>query len=354
MLAVACAAIAAGACGLGREARTLQRPASGTPDGTVSSERDRARLAEVAGARRAAPADTGYHIGPDDLLEVRIPDLLEVAAPVASRGGETPAVAGAPVFQQGLRVGADGIVKIPSLGPVLASGRTPAELEDDIARRLVAADLLRHPQVSVVVAEYRGRVVAVTGAVERPGLYPLTRPGARLSDFLWTAGGPKSDAGRVVEFVPAGEEAHGPIRIDLEVLARPGTTDGDIVDAEARPGDVLKVAPAGSVLVDGWVERPGAYPITRGLTVGGAVAAAGGNVFAGDRRKVEVRRATAPGEDGSFMVDLEAIAKGQLADVPVVDGDVVRLPVHTARIVPYVVWVAAREMVHVGGSLPLF
>src|SRR5439155_208882 len=117
---------------------------------------------------------------------------------------------------------------------------TPTELEHDIARRLVAADILRSPHVTVLVAEYRSRVVAVSGSVERPGLYPITKPGTTLTDILWAAGCPNRDAGRVIEFVP------------------------------------------------------------------------------------------------------------------VVDGDVIRLPVSASRVVPWGMWTVAREMVHVGGNVLLF
>jgi polysaccharide export outer membrane protein len=312
----------------------------------------------LADTRSGAPAEDGYRIGPDDLLDIRIPDLLEAGPSAAGRstpaGGELPSVAGVPAFQQGMRVTADGYVKIPSLGLVRASGLTPTELEEDIAKRLVAADLLRHPEVSVQIAEYRSRVVAVTGAVERPGLYPLTRPGARLSDILWAAGGPNREAGRVLSFVPVGESATAPIRVDLHTLPHAGDMARGAIDPPVRPGDVVHIAPAGSVLVDGWVEKPGAYPVTHGLTVSGAVAAAGGRSFAGDGAKVLVKRTVGEGEDRSFVIDLDAVADGVALDVPVLDGDVVQLPVHRTRVVPYAVWSVAKEMIHIGGSIPIF
>ena len=200
-------------------------------------------------------------------------------------------------------------------------------------------------------------MVAVSGSVERPGLYPITKPGTTLTDILWAAGGPNRDAGRVVEFVPAADGSAGdrsPVRLDLELLLGLAGRDGRMPNPPARPGDVVSVAPAGSVLVDGWVEKPGSYPVTRGLTVSGALAAAGGQVFAADRRRATVKRVLGPGEDRSFTVDLDAVAHGVAADPPVVDGDVIRLPVSASRVVPWGMWTVAREMVHVGGNVLLF
>src|SRR5207244_6526326 len=136
--------------------------------GDLTSAADRARLEVIAAARASAADDGGYRIGPDDLLDIRIPDLLEAQAQAASPrgaqgGAEVPAVSAAPAFQQGVRVTGSGEVSVPLLGMVPANGLTPTELEQDITRRLVAADILRSPHVSVLVAEYRSRVVAVTG-----------------------------------------------------------------------------------------------------------------------------------------------------------------------------------------------
>src|SRR5207245_8407695 len=132
-------------------------------------------------------------------------------------------------FQQGVRVTGSGEVNLPLLGMVPANSLTPTALEQEIARRLVAAEILRSPHVSVLVAEYRSRVVAVTGSVERPGLYPITRPGTTLGDLLWAAGGPNREAGRVVEFVPAADGGAGdrsPLRLDLELLLGLAGPDG--------------------------------------------------------------------------------------------------------------------------------
>src|SRR5262245_14493943 len=172
------------------------------------SDADRARLAALAREReRSAPQDAAYRIGPDDLLDIRIPDLMDAQA---SQPGAQPAsgavgpatVAGSPTFHEGARVDDLGEVSVPHVGVVHAAGATTAELEREIGRRLVASGILRRPQVTVQIAEYRSRVVAVVGSVERPGTYPLTRPGATVADMIWAAGGPAKDAGRVVQFSP--------------------------------------------------------------------------------------------------------------------------------------------------------
>jgi len=324
------------------------------------STHDRARLEALASARAANPTNEGYRIGPDDLLDIRVPDLLEAQTSGSAHTGQgsndTPTVAGAPVYQQGFRVNAAGDVNLPALGVVHAADLSPGELEDAIAHRLVDAGILRAPHVTVLVSEYRSHVVAVVGSVEHPGLYPVTRPGSTLADMIWAAGGPSHEAGRVIEFTPAPEADRAdpsPIHLDLEMLLHPAGKD-TVASLPARPGDVLNVAPAGSVLVDGWVDKPGSYQVTRGLTVSGAVAAAGGAVFAADKHRVVVKRVLWSGDDGLFTVDLDAVAHGLAPDVPVADGDIVRLPASRLRVIPWGVWTIAREMVHIGGNVLLF
>ena len=362
----------AAACGTQRAAAVRPAGAVDQPPmlGALMTAEDRHRLETIARAR-AQTSDGGYRIGPDDLLDIRIPDLLDpaaMAAPLPERdAGLVAALRQAPVFQQGTRVSALGDITLPLIGTVRAGGMTPAELEAELARRLVAAGVLRRPQVSVLVAEYRSRVVAVVGSVERPGLYPLTRPGATLADLVWAAGGPTKEAGRIVAFVPergatqAGAapdltllERGQPVRVDLETLLHGTGTEPLTLNPQVRAGDLISVSPAGNVNVEGWVEKPGAYPVTRSLTLTGAVAAAGGRLFAADCTRVMVKRALPSGEQTTATIDLDRIATGADPDPPIADGDVVRLPPSIPRLVPYGAWTLLTAMIHVGASVPLF
>ena len=358
-LALAAALVAGCSATSVRRDLDLAQPRNGTANaGDLMGARDHDALAGLAAARERKGRD-GYRIGPDDLLDVRIPKLLSSQATdtthATNNGATVPSVAEAPVFQEGLRVAADGNVTVPQLGTVRAAGLTPAQLEAEISRRLVAAGILLHPNVSVQIAEHRSAVAAVMGSVERPGLYPLTRPGATIADLIWAAGGPNKDAGRVVEFTPAsGQGAGAPIRIDLDVLAKDRGGQATALNPVAMAGDVITVDPAGSVLVDGWVDKPGSYQVTRGLTLTGAVAAAGGQLFAADRQNVSVKRVLAGGEQQYFTVDLDAIASGRAPDFPITDGDVVHLPMSVVRAVPWSAYEIGKEAVHISGYIPLF
>jgi len=325
---------------------------------------DRSRLDGLVAARARERAAGGYRIGPDDLLEIRIPDLIDTPAALPSTtrspdGTITP-VTGTPSFAQGVRVSASGDVTLPLLGQVHVDGLTPTDAERDISRRLVQRGILRNPQVNVNVIEYRSRTVAVVGAVEKPGTYPVTRPGATVNDLIWAAGGPTKDAGRMVQLMPGdgatptagASPARQPIRLDLETLMHPGA--GDAVAIPVRPGDIISVGPAGNVTVEGWVDKPGSYPVTRGLSLSGAVAAAGGPSFAADRHHARVQRVLASGEQQFFDVDLEAVSKGQASDPIVTDGDVVRVPASTPLLIPWGFWSVAKELVRFGGSVAVF
>ena len=353
---LALVAVAAG-CGMVRDAAPDPEPRVGrSPVAALASPEDRARLVALAQQRRTVDGRDGYRIGPDDLLDIRIPDLVEKSGDLDQigrvRGAVLPSVSEAPTYDRGQRVSSRGDVVLPYVGTVHVEGMTTSEVEADLARRLRAADLLRKPQVSVAVAEYRHSVVAVLGSVERPGLYPLTRPGATLADVIWAAGGASRDAGRLVTFTPVGGSQ--PIQVDLEELIQPaGIRDAEL-NPRVAPGDVINIAPAGNVLVDGWVDKPGSYAVTRGLTVSGAVAAAGGRMFAGDGHNVTVRRTLGSNAQEVFTVDLLAVGDGRLPDVPIADGDVVRIPPSWVRVVPWGMWSFAKEMVNIGGSVPIF
>ena len=103
----------------------------------------------------------------------------------------------------------------------------------------------------------------------------------------------------------------------------------------ARPGDIIIVPGGGQVLVEGWVGKPGAYKITPGLTILGAVAAAGGPHFAADTSSVRLISTGNHGEKFLTTANLEHLKRGTSPDVAVREGDVIEVSSSTAKAVPY-------------------
>ena len=91
----------------------------------------------------------------------------------------------------------------------------------------------------------------------------------------------------------------------------------------ARPGDIIMVPGGGEVFIQGWVGKPGAYKITSGLTILGAVAAAGGTLFPADNGSIELIRTNNQGQKTSFVANLDAIKAGEQPDLPLREGDVI-------------------------------
>lgn len=106
----------------------------------------------------AAVGRPDYRIGPSDLLSVSVFQVEDL--------------------EREVRVNNAGQVSLPLIGAVDAAGKTVDELEAAIASAY-AASYLQDPQVSVFVKEFASQRVTVGGAVQKPGIYPLT--GARLS-----------------------------------------------------------------------------------------------------------------------------------------------------------------------------
>ncbi|MBM4257099.1 MAG: hypothetical protein FJ147_14520 [Deltaproteobacteria bacterium] len=304
-------------------------------------------------AREDALAD--YPLGPGDVLEVSVPNLDEIQT-----------------FST--RVSGEGKVTLPLVGLIQAGGMTESQFRDEVRRRL-EAKFMNEPQVNVFVREYRSRQVAVTGAVQKPGLYDLTSGTNTILDLIGLAGGMNQDAAPRVLLFPAesvavakggkpsagmaaafgsGPNAHlvpkpEPVVINLQNWSQGG---GQIhMTLPVRPGDVIMIPSSGEVLVEGWVEKPGSYKITPGLTLLGSIAAAGGPHFAANTGAVELIRTKKDGGKVSFTADLEKIKRGESQDLPVQEGDIIAMPSSTMKLAPYGMYSLISGMFRVGATV---
>jgi polysaccharide export outer membrane protein len=66
----------------------------------------------------------------------------------------------------------DGMISVPLLKDVRATGLTPQQLSDSLAK--TATRWVQDPNVTVIVRQINSRAVYITGRVMRAGRYPLT------------------------------------------------------------------------------------------------------------------------------------------------------------------------------------
>ncbi len=66
-----------------------------------------------------------------------------------------------------------GRMKLPLIGEVDAVGKTPSELSFEL-EQMYGDQYLQDPDVNVTIVESIGRRITLDGAVNKPGLYPIT------------------------------------------------------------------------------------------------------------------------------------------------------------------------------------
>jgi protein involved in polysaccharide export with SLBB domain len=126
-----------------------------------------------------------------------------------------------------------------------------------------------------------------------------------------------------------------------------------VLSLPVRPGDVIMIPEAGTVYIQGWVVRPGYYEIYQDLTMLAVVAAAGGAKFPADMSAARLIRPEPNGEKKIFDVDLQAVARGELTDVYVQNGDVIELGATPPKLVAYSLFYFFTAVFHVGAGLSL-
>jgi len=141
-----------------------------------------------ASPRSSRTGDT-FIIGDDDVLSINVwkEDALTKQVPVRS----------------------DGKISLPLIGDIQAAGRTPPQLEQDIAEKLT--NYISNPQVVVIVQQINSLKFNILGQVNKPGSYPLTS-GTTVVDAIALAGGFRDFAKKKGVYVLRQDSAGGEIR----------------------------------------------------------------------------------------------------------------------------------------------
>jgi polysaccharide export outer membrane protein len=185
------------------------------------------------------------------------------------------------------RVSESGVVSYPLLGVIRIIDSSPTQVESLIARRLRDGGFIQNPQVTVNILQFRSQQVSVLGSVARPGRYPLETTGMRLSEMLSVAGGVTSDGSDQIMLMTRRDGQLRRYEIDLVQMFATGDASTDMT---LVAGDVIYVNRAPQCYIYGQVQRPGMYPLDRGLTVSQAIAKGGGLTLRGTDRNVRVQR----------------------------------------------------------------
>jgi len=170
----------------------------------------------VPAVKAIAPVAQGdYVIGPEDVLDISVWNNNTISRTVPVRP--------------------DGMISLPLLNDVRASGQTPLQLRDDLMKRL--AEYMPSPEVSVIVREVHSPKVSVVGSVRKPGRFEL-KTGATVLDFLALAEGVDEYASPKRIVVLRNEDG---VTKRLPFNYHKVTTGKEQENFPLRPGDIIVV-----------------------------------------------------------------------------------------------------------------
>lgn len=222
-------------------------------------------------AAQAVAATQEYRVGAGDVLRI--------------------AAFQSPELTMDAQVSASGQISYPLAGVVDVAGLSPFDIGRLLEKKLRDGGYFKQPQINVLVSDYRAKVVSVAGQVSRPGRYPLDRGSLRLSELMALAGGVRPEGADEVVVLRDGRS--GPERIGVNLASL--FTGKDTADIEVMAGDRVFVDKAPRMYVRGEVQRPGEFQIPAGLTVGQALAIAGGATPRGAEGNIDIFRVAANG-----------------------------------------------------------
>jgi polysaccharide export outer membrane protein len=203
-------------------------------------------LSVVAVGAPAAPAS--YVLGPGDSIDI--------------------VVFGQPDLSQTVTIKPDGMVALPLVGEMKATGRTTAQFQDDLVKAYRA--YLKAPSVEVKISQFRTSRIYVLGEVARPGQYEV-KPNDGLLELLAAAGGPtpRADLAKAVLIRNKNETTK------LDLLGAIKEAKDPPVALE--PEDVVFIPETDArIIILGQVNHPGAYQLLEGQHATDLIAGAGG------------------------------------------------------------------------------
>jgi polysaccharide export outer membrane protein len=272
----------------------------------------------VSSPDSSTKSDPRYHIGPGDVLEIRVFNRPNLSL-------------------DAVRVDASGLIRMPLLNEVKAACLSENELSEVLAHGY--SEYLKDPQIYIFIKEFSSEAVQINGAVQKPGAFQLQRQ-VRLRELLMIAGGPTSIAGPTIQI----------LHDDSALLCEDSTSrrrsrenpQAELVDYNdmvkgagnnpyIRPGDFINVPEANQAYVVGNVYKPTPVPLNGPVTISRAIAMAGG-ALPSSQSKLRLLRVI-PGAGGTreILIDLKSVQTQTNEDLLLLPGDIVEVPFSTAK-----------------------
>ena len=245
-------------------------------------------------ALETAPVPTNFVIGPDDVLRIRVWGQIN--------------------FQSDLRVDRSGEIYLPQVGAIHVAGLHFSELDGHL--REAIARVFKNFDLTADVGQIHSIQVYVSGAARQPGVYTVSAL-STLVDAVFASGGPSVDGSlRHIELRRNGQTVTD---FDLYALLIHGDKSGD---APLQTGDVIYIAPAGSmVALTGAVRVPAIYELRDGETLGSLVQDAGGLSAIATESRISIERI----EDHTTRRTMEVAYDPSGLATKMANGDVVRV-----------------------------
>ncbi|WP_022853859.1 polysaccharide biosynthesis/export family protein [Thermodesulfatator atlanticus] len=156
-----------------------------------------------------------YIIGPGDVLEI--------------------IVWKEPDFTRDATVRPDGRITLPLIDDVMAAGKTPMQLKEEIQKKL--QEYIDLPVVTVIVKEINSKFYYMIGEIKSPGAYSLSKP-MTILQALAVAGGFTEWANKDKIMVLRFKEGK---RIVLHFSYEQAVKGKDINDFNLMPDDIVLV-----------------------------------------------------------------------------------------------------------------
>ena len=248
-------------------------------------------------------------VGPNDLIAVSVYD--------------------APELSRTIRVGADGLIRLPMLEQhIKAEGLYPADLETAIAKALKEEEILNDPFVTVTIAGYHSRPVSVAGAVKGPLVFQAEGP-TTLLEALARAQGLREDAGSEIVVSRSQRNTDGSSQMltrRIPVRSLIDNADPDL-NLTLTGGEEIRVPEVCKIYIVGNVKKPGAFPVQDGgdTTVLQMLALAEGLMPFASKQAYIYRREGGAGKN-EISVPLDQIMKRRAPDVALAANDILYIP----------------------------